>query len=127
MAAAGITEIGIITGETGPEVMEAVGDGSKFGVDVTYISQDEPLGLADCVRIAGDFLGDDNFVMYLSDNMLQQGLVEFIARFERETKAASEPTLEGGNIEPPAAQILLCQVPDPHRFGIAEIDDADRV
>ena len=117
MAAAGITEIGIITGETGAEVREAVGDGSQFGVKVTYIPQDEPLGLAHCVLIAKDFLGDDDFVMYLGDNMLQQGLVDFIGRFEAER----------GATQPPAAQILLCEVPDPHRFGIAEVDDEGHV
>jgi glucose-1-phosphate thymidylyltransferase len=127
MAEAGITEIGIITGETGPEVMEAVGDGSTWGVKITYIPQDAPLGLAHCVLIARDFLGDDDFVMYLGDNMLQQGLVGFIERFEAEQRASTEPTLQGGNVEPPAAQILLCEVPDPHRFGIAELDGGGHV
>ncbi len=121
MARAGITEIGIITGETGPEVREAVGDGSDFGVKVTYIPQDAPLGLAHCVLIARDFLGDDDFVMYLGDNMLQQGLGDFIERFEADQRSANEPTLEGDH-SAPAAQILLCPVPDPHRFGIAEVD-----
>ena len=106
MAEAGITEIGIITGETGDEVREAVGDGSRFGVNVTYIPQDKPLGLAHCVRIAKDFLGDDDFVMYLGDNMLQQGLVEFIGRFEADRAAAKQPTLHE-HVDPPAAQILL--------------------
>ena len=82
MAAAGITEIGIIVGDTRDEIMEAVGDGSQFGVKVTYIPQDEPLGLAHCVLIAREFLGDDEFVMYLGDNMLQQGLVEFVESFD---------------------------------------------
>ena len=121
MAAAGITEIGIIIGETGPDVIEAVGDGSRFGVEVTYIPQAEPLGLAHCVRIAHDFLGDDDFVMYLGDNMLQQGLTGFIKRFEADRAAADQPTLDGEHT-PPAAQILLCPVPDPQRFGVAEID-----
>ena len=82
MAEAGISEIGIITGDTGAEIRAAVGDGSQFGVKVTYIPQDAPLGLAHCVLIAQDFLGDDDFVMYLGDNMLQQGLSSFVQRFE---------------------------------------------
>ena len=126
MAEAGITEIGIITGETGDEVRDAVGDGSRFGVNVTYIPQDKPLGLAHCVRIAKDFLGDDDFVMYLGDNMLQQGLVEFIGRFEADRAAAKQPTLHE-HVDPPAAQILLCPVPDPQRFGVAEVDDDGHV
>src|SRR5687767_1434789 len=126
MAAAGIKEIGIIVGDTRAEIMEAVGDGSRFGVSVTYIPQDEPLGLAHCVLIARDFLGDDDFVMYLGDNMLQQGLDGFIDRFEAAQQAAGTPTLDGGH-DAPAAQILLCPVPDPHRFGVAEVDDKGHV
>ncbi len=121
MVAAGITEIGIITGETGPEVREAVGDGSRFGATITYISQDQPLGLAHCVLIARDFLGDDDFVMYLGDNMLQQGLADFVEVFEQDKADADAPTLDGA-FRPPAAQILLCPVPDPQRFGVAAID-----
>ena len=126
MVEAGITEIGIICGETGAEVREAVGDGSRFGAEITYIQQEDPLGLAHCVLIAKDFLGDDDFVMYLGDNMLQQGLVEFIAAFNADRAAAASPTLTGG-IDPPAAQILLCPVPDPDRFGVAEVDAEGRV
>jgi glucose-1-phosphate thymidylyltransferase len=122
MAAAGIKEIGIVIGDTGAEIREAVGDGSRFGVEVTYLPQDAPLGLAHCVLIARDFLGDDDFVMYLGDNMIQQGLVEFVDRFERDQRRADRPTL-AGEYQPPAAQILLCPVPDPQRFGIAEVDD----
>jgi glucose-1-phosphate thymidylyltransferase len=127
MVGAGITEIGIITGDTGPEIVAAVGDGSRWGVHVTYIPQDAPLGLAHCVLIARDFLGDDDFVMYLGDNMLQQGLVGFVERFEAEQRRGSELTLDGAADGPPAAQILLCEVPDPQRFGIAEIDDDGHV
>jgi glucose-1-phosphate thymidylyltransferase len=120
LAEAGIREVGIITGDTGPEVMAAVGDGSRWGIDVTYIPQDAPLGLAHCVLIARDFLADDDFVMYLGDNLLQQGLVDFVDRFER----ARQPNLEEA---PAAAQILLMKVPDPHRFGIAVLDEQGRV
>ena len=126
MVEAGITEIGIITGETGPEVEAAVGDGSRFGATVTYIPQDAPLGLAHCVLIARDFLGDDDFVMYLGDNMLQQGLVDFVAAFEADRARANAPTLQD-DVVPPAAQILLCPVPDPDRFGVAAVDEDGHV
>jgi glucose-1-phosphate thymidylyltransferase len=126
MAEAGIKEIGIVVGETRADIEAAVGDGSQFGVQVTYIPQDAPLGLAHCVLIAQDFLGDEDFVMYLGDNMLQQGLVDFVNRFEQEQRRADMPTLDADFV-PPAAQILLCPVPDPHRFGIAEVDDAGHI
>ncbi len=126
MVAAGITQIGIITGETGPEIVEAVGDGSRFGAEVTYIPQSAPLGLAHCVLVAQDFLGGDDFVMYLGDNMLQQGLVDFVGAFEEERARWKTPPLDEGH-ELPAAQILLSPVPDPHRFGIAEVDGSGRV
>ncbi len=112
MVAAGITEIGVIVGDTRDEVMQALGDGSRFGATITYIAQDEPLGLAHCVLIARDFLADDDFVMYLGDNLLEQDLSAFAAAFEAARSSS----------EPPVAQILLKQVPDPHRFGIATLD-----
>src|SRR3954469_13041618 len=120
MAEAGIEEVGIIVGDTAAEVMAAVGDGSRWGMRVTYIPQDAPLGLAHCVLIAQDFLGDDDFVMYLGDNLLQQGLVEFVERFERSRQANLQDA-------PAAAQILLMKVPDPQRFGVAVLDDGGRV
>ena len=117
MVAAGITEIGVIVGDTRAEVMTALGDGSRFGAKFTFIPQDAPLGLAHCVLIAEQFLGDDDFVMYLGDNLLEQDLGAFVHAFETARAGA----------EPPAAQILLKQVPDPHRFGIAELDGAGNV
>jgi glucose-1-phosphate thymidylyltransferase len=119
MVAAGITEIGIVVGDTRDEIMAAVGDGSQWGVTVTYIPQDAPLGLAHCVLIARDFLGDADFVMYLGDNMLQQGLSEFVERF----KAARERD----DAQPPAAQILLAHVPNPQQFGVAEVTASGEV
>lgn len=83
IAEAGITEVGIIVGDTEEEIRAAVGDGSRFGIDVTYIPQSEPLGLAHAVLIAQRFLGDDDFVMYLGDNFIVggiAGLVEGSAR-----------------------------------------------
>ena len=117
MVAAGITDLGIIVGETADEVMAAVGDGSRFGAAVTWIHQPEPLGLAHCVRVARDFLGQDDFVMYLGDNMLEQGLQPLVDSFTA-ARAAEDP---------PAASILLSEVPDPHRFGVARLDDDGRV
>src|SRR3954453_10159827 len=105
MADAGITEIGIIVGDTRAEIMEAVGDGSRFGVHVTYIPQEAPLGLAHCVLVAHDFLGDDDFVMYLGDNLLEQDLPAFVDEFLK---------ARANDASPPVAQILLKRVPDPH-------------
>lgn len=117
MVAAGITEIGVIVGDTRNEVMQALGDGSEFGARITYLPQDEPLGLAHCVLIAKQFLGDDDFVMYLGDNLLEQDLGAFVEAFEAAQAGA----------RPSAAQILLKQVPDPHRFGIATLDASGNV
>jgi glucose-1-phosphate thymidylyltransferase len=121
MVEAGIKEIGIIVGSTGDDVIAAVGDGSRWGVDITYIPQDAPLGLAHCVLIARDFLGDDDFVMYLGDNMLQQGLAGFTDRFERARTDAATLRLGDDGSSVPAAQILLAKVDDPRQFGVAEL------
>src|SRR3979411_1121752 len=82
IAEAGIKQGGIIVGDTADEIIAAVGDGSNWGVRVTYIPQEAPLGLAHCILIARDFLGDDDFVMYLGDNLLQAGVRRFVDEFE---------------------------------------------
>lgn len=113
MARAGITEIGIIIApETGDEIRAAAGDGGAFGVDITYIEQSEPAGLAHAVLTAEPFLGDSPFVMYLGDNLLQGGIEDLVEAF-----AASNPD----------ALILLTPVPDPEHFGVAELDGDNRV
>jgi glucose-1-phosphate thymidylyltransferase len=112
MAQAGIEEVGIIIApETGDEIRDATGDGSQFGVKITYIVQDEPAGLAHAVLTAEPFLGADPFVMYLGDNLLQGGIEGLVAAFR-----------DNG----PDALILLTPVPDPEHFGVAELD-GDRV
>ncbi|MDN3240428.1 glucose-1-phosphate thymidylyltransferase [Glycomyces tritici] len=112
IAEAGITEVGIIVGDTAAEIREAVGDGSELGIKVTYIPQDAPLGLAHAVLIAKDFLGDDDFVMYLGDNFIVGGISGLVDQFRAEK---------------PDAQILLTQVSDPRSFGVAELDAAGQV
>jgi glucose-1-phosphate thymidylyltransferase len=126
MARAGIEEIGIVVGETRDEIVAAVGDGSRFGVRVTYLPQAEPLGLAHAVLIAADFLGDDDFVMYLGDNLLRQGIGTFVEAFERDRRAAASPSL-GAEVDAPSAQILLAHVADPERFGVAELNASGEV
>jgi len=103
---AGITDIGIIVGETKSEIMEAVGNGKLFGIKVTYIDQREPLGLAHAVLCAEDYLGKTPFVMYLGDNLILSGIKSFVKRF-----AKSRPN----------SQILLAHVPNPSQFGVAEL------
>ncbi|MFD5497699.1 glucose-1-phosphate thymidylyltransferase [Streptomyces sp. NPDC127091] len=107
IAEAGISEVGIIVGDTADEIQEAVGDGSRFGIEVTYIPQEAPLGLAHAVLIAQDFLGDDDFVMYLGDNFIVGGITALVKEFRAER---------------PDAQILLTRVFDPTSFGVAELD-----
>ena len=111
MVAAGITEVGVIIGDTGEEIRDAVGDGSRFGAKVTYLPQEAPLGLAHCVLIAKDFLGDDDFVMYLGDNLLEQDLGAFVEAFEaaRESRrprpprsCSSRSPIRSGSVSPPS-------------------------
>ncbi len=126
IASAGIKDVGIVVGDTADEVREAVGDGSRWGLRVAYLRQEAPLGLAHCVLIARQFLAEDDFVMYLGDNLLQQDLAHFVDSFEaqRELARRSTPT---SSARPPSAQILLKKVADPQRFGVAQLDDAGGV
>ena len=109
MAQAGIEEVGIIIApETGDEIRRAAGDGSRFGVRITYILQDEPAGLAHAVLTAEAFLGKSPFVMYLGDNLLQGGIEDLVAAFRDHL---------------PDALILLTPVADPENYGVAELND----
>jgi len=108
LADAGVRDIGIVVGDTQAEIRAAVGDGSRWGVRVTYIEQDAPRGLAHAVKISRGFIGTDPFVMYLGDNLLNKGITEFVKEFGDQR---------------PAAQILLAKVPDPQMFGVAELRD----
>jgi len=104
---AGIKDIGIVVGDTKDEIKSSVGNGSNFGVDITYIEQEAPLGIAHAVLISRDFIGDDPFVVYLGDNLLIEGINKFVKRFKEKK---------------PNSQILLVKVPNPSQFGVAELD-----
>ncbi|MBM63951.1 MAG: glucose-1-phosphate thymidylyltransferase [Acidobacteria bacterium] len=107
LAAAGIREIGIVVGDTHEEIRKAVGNGERWNVEVTYIEQDAPRGLAHAVLISEEFIGHEPFVMYLGDNLLNKGIAPFVQEFVNTS---------------PAAQILLTRVPDPQMFGVAELE-----
>src|ERR1700733_1567071 len=109
---AGITDVGIVVGETAANIQQAVGDGQAFGLNVTYIRQEAALGLAHAVLIARDFLGGDDFVMYLGDNFIVGGITGLVDEFR------------SGR---PDAQIMLTSVPDPRQFGVAELDTAGEI
>jgi glucose-1-phosphate thymidylyltransferase len=104
---AGIREVGIVVGNTAEEVRVACGDGSEWGIEITYIEQDAPRGLAHAVLVSRAFLGDDDFVMYLGDNVLLEGIRRFVEEFETHK---------------PNAQIFLAKVREPERFGVAVLD-----
>jgi glucose-1-phosphate thymidylyltransferase len=128
---AGITEVGIVVSDpremlrpdhrsgemvtvmvnSQAEIRAAVGDGSRFGLHVTYIEQEAPLGLAHAVKIAEDYMAGEPFVMYLGDNLIKDGITPFVREF---------------TAEKPNAQILLAKVRTPEDFGVAELD-GDRV
>jgi glucose-1-phosphate thymidylyltransferase len=112
IAGAAITDVGIVVGRTAPAIKAAVGDGSRFGVKITYIEQDEPRGVAHAVAVSRDFLADDSFVLYLGDNFIADGVAAIVDEF-RTTG--------------PDAQILLARAADPESFGVAEIGFDRRV
>jgi glucose-1-phosphate thymidylyltransferase len=105
--AAGVVDVGIIVGDTHREIEDAVGDGDAFGLRVTYIRQDAPLGLAHAVKIAENYMGSEPFVMYLGDNLIRGGITDFVDQFRSNR---------------PNAQILLARVPNPSEFGVAELE-----
>jgi glucose-1-phosphate thymidylyltransferase len=112
IAEAGIHDVGIVVGDTETSIRAAVGDGREFGLDVTYIRQAEPLGLAHAVLISREYLGADDFVMYLGDNFIVGGIAPLVDEF-----------ISGR----PDAQIMLTRVSDPRQFGVVELDEAGDV
>jgi glucose-1-phosphate thymidylyltransferase len=109
---AGIDDIGIVIGDTGEEIKQAVGNGRRWDVKITYIPQEAPLGLAHAVKISHSFLGDDRFVMFLGDNVIQGGISTLIRQF-----ANSDWN----------SQVVLTQVEHPEHYGVAELDEQGRI
>ncbi len=108
MVRAGVTDIGVVVGETAPSIEAALGDGAAFGCHFTYIPQEAPLGLAHAVKIAQAFLGQDPFLMVLGDNLLRGGVAPLVQRFLARN---------------PAAAVLLTQMQDPRQFGVAVVQE----
>lgn len=104
---AGITDLGIVVGDTQDQIRAAVGDGATFGATVSYVEQPAPLGLAHAVKTAQPFIGADRFVLFLGDNFIREGVVRFVREFEQGSANA---------------MILLYRVPNPQAFGVAEIE-----
>ncbi len=109
---AGISDIGVVIGDTGEEIKAAAGDGSRWGVRLTYIPQPAPLGLAHAVKISRDYLGDERFVMFLGDNVIQGGIHSLIRQFADSTYNS---------------QIVLTEVTDPRQYGVAVLDNQGRI
>ncbi len=107
-ADAGIKEIGIVHNADSREVPDYVGDGSKWGVRITYIPQDVPGGLAQVVMLAEKFIGGDSFIFYLGDNMVVGGIKRFVEEFRKSNANCF---------------LTLSKVKDPERFGVPEIKD----
>jgi glucose-1-phosphate thymidylyltransferase len=108
IAQAGVKDFGIIVADTASEIEQVCGDGSRWGINITYIHQPDPLGLAHAVQTARPFLGEDDFIMYLGDNLMKSSVTELVNEFQSHR---------------PAATILLTQVPNPEQFGVAELKD----
>jgi glucose-1-phosphate thymidylyltransferase len=108
---AGIDDIGIVVGDTATEIKETVGTGRRWGIKITYIQQDQPLGLAHAVKVSQGFLGSDRFVMFLGDNVIEGGISGLIREFEDSDYNC---------------QIVLTPVDDPSRYGVAELDPDSR-
>lgn len=109
---AGIDEIGIVIGSTGDEIRQAVGNGKRWNADITYIEQDAPLGLAHAVKVSQNFLGEERFVMFLGDNVIQGGISSLIREFADSAWNS---------------QVVLTEVEQPQHYGVAQLDERQRI
>ena len=105
----GITDIAIIVGGIGAnKVQEYYGDGEKFGVNITYIKQDEPRGIAHAIMLCKEFVNNEKFLVFLGDNIIQKSIKDFVENFKNSDYDAT---------------VLLCEVDNPSSFVIADIKD----
>jgi len=106
---AGITDIAIIIGGLGSnKVKEYYGNGENFGVNITYIEQDEPRGIAHAIRLCKEFVNNEKFLVFLGDNIIQKPITDFVENFNKSDYDAT---------------VLLCEVNNPSRFGIADVEN----
>jgi len=113
MKNSGITQVAMILGDLYPEkVREHYGDGHRFGVEITYIHQGEPKGIAQAVGLCEEYIGDDSFVVYLGDNLFKGGIKNFTHQFEASRYDA---------------MVLFCEVEEPRRFGVARFDEKGKL
>jgi len=106
---AGITDIAIIIGGLGSnKVKEYYGNGENFGVNLTYIEQDEPRGIAHAIRLCKEFINNEKFLVFLGDNIIQKSITDFVDNFHKSDYDAT---------------VLLCEVDNPSRFGIADVEN----
>jgi glucose-1-phosphate thymidylyltransferase len=109
IAETGITDIAIIIGGVGSnKVQEYYKDGKKFGVNITYIEQDEPRGIAHAIRLCKEFINGEKFLVFLGDNIIQKPITDFVENFNKSDYDAT---------------VLLCEVDNPSRFGIADVEN----
>jgi glucose-1-phosphate thymidylyltransferase len=112
IAEAGVVEVALIVGHQAESVERHIGAGAAWGVHTTYIRQDKPLGLANAVECAREFVGDSPFIVFLGDNLLERGITQFVDDFR---------------VSGPDAALMLREVEDPERYGVAELDEGGRV
>ncbi len=113
IAEAGIRDACIvISPDSGERIRDAIGDGSEWGLNVSYSIQEVAGGLAHAVKVSREFLGDSDFLMFLGDNLIEGGVAPVVREFEERT---------------PEGLVVLKAVADPRRFGVAELDEAGNV
>ena len=107
---AGVKDIALVVGQSQDEIRAAMQDGASLGVRIQYVEQTDPKGLAHALSVARDFVGDDQVLMYLGDNVVDGGITDFVEAYHQSGADAA---------------ILVNEVSDPSHFGIVELRDGE--